>query len=585
MQVVPDNINITTGYHVFETPEDICINSQMYDKISMEPKPYSFFNINQCLNNKNLLLYECNILEYPWAMIAREPDYEYYIQDNQDPNIFYFITEINPTNQDQYICKAQKVENSWKILNTISPDANYTYGVYSRWNKLMGKSTRLHYKLLGQTNEYIIVAQTLSHVETGNRETWGTWNEGGPQARFQSLTYISIRKSNMSAKNLTVWSTYDYSVYKLKEEADQIYLFENWASGDICVVRLDPNTNTRLEFFNKSGLHSYITGSSDNRRGRRTIGISNIILFKNKYYVMTNRGTDNLDGYAFQQLTINFNNNTVSCTQINIPSITGIPYHIGNTIFYDSHLLQIDLKNINDTYIAITIHDKRNFYHGYDSNPWNGYSDSSWSETDYANTMNAKLAQTVSSAQGWHRHALLKWQNNSFVSKGIISPDESNQHIYGVLYYDQYTPIFFMNKRIIGYKLNTSTDTYSKCFEVAGTFNTIGIDENKKFYTFDNSNVCHIYNDVTSYLLDAQFEKTSYNYANTNISSYVRIYSKNFLNNYIQTKVKVMIEGNCRFTENNKKEIITYTNASGTKDIPVTITAGGTMYCYIKEVD
>ena len=103
MQVIPENLNITTGYHVFETPDDIIINSQIYDKITMEPKPYNFFNTNYCLNNKNLLLHEVNILEYPWAMIAKEPDYKYYIQDNQDSSIFYCLTEQAYDNQNQYI--------------------------------------------------------------------------------------------------------------------------------------------------------------------------------------------------------------------------------------------------------------------------------------------------------------------------------------------------------------------------------------------------------------------------------------------------------------------------------------------------
>ena len=46
MQVIPENLNITTGYHVFETPDNIIINSQIYDKITMKQKTYNFFNSN-----------------------------------------------------------------------------------------------------------------------------------------------------------------------------------------------------------------------------------------------------------------------------------------------------------------------------------------------------------------------------------------------------------------------------------------------------------------------------------------------------------------------------------------------------------
>ena len=58
MQVIPENLNITTGYHVFETPDDIIINSQIYDKITMEPKPYNFFNTNYKYQTyENMLLH------------------------------------------------------------------------------------------------------------------------------------------------------------------------------------------------------------------------------------------------------------------------------------------------------------------------------------------------------------------------------------------------------------------------------------------------------------------------------------------------------------------------------------------------
>ena len=61
-----------------------------------------------------------------------------------------------------------------------------------------------------------------------------------------------------------------------------------------------------------------------------------------------------------------------------------------------------------------------------------------------------------------------------------------------------------MNNKLLGYRLNLETEKYEKCFEKAGTFYTIGLDENNKFYTFDNANNCNIYNDVTSFELNAK---------------------------------------------------------------------------------
>lgn len=552
MQVIPENLNITTGYHVFETPDDIIINSQIYDKVTMKPKPYNFFNTNYCLNNKNLLLHEVNILEYPWAMIAKEPDYRYYIQDTQDSDIFYCITEQAASKQNQCILKLQRLDTGWKVLNKITPDSGYRYG----WSVHYGdsKSSVLHYKLLGQTDEYIVLTQTMSGMP---------YEHSINVPRYQTLSYIIIKKSDMSAKSMNIETYYDYSVYLIKETKDSLYLYEN-LGGRIYIVRFDPYTNTRTVFFSKEIYADAFC-----------IGISNIINFQNKYYILTCNSTK--DYYAFQELTIDFEYNKVSCKEKVLEKDSNFIYHYATsrTDFLDCSWLQIDLKNINDTYISITIHDNVNKIHGHgyslndDFNPW------------------YNLGQTVSSAAKYHRHILYKYDktNDKWISKGIINPDEQTQHIYGVLYYDDYTPIFLLNTRIMAYRLNLETEKYEKCFEKVGTYYTIGLDENNKFYMFDSNNNCSIYNDVTSYELFAKFEHDSYNYTDGPIDTYVSISSKNFLSEYINTKVELTLSGNCKFFENNRKTLVTYTSSTGELNIPVTVTNGGTMYCYIKEVE
>lgn len=558
MQVIPENLNITTGYHVFETPDDIIINSQIYDKITMEPKPYNFFNTNYCLNNKNLLLHEVNILEYPWAMIAKEPDYRCYIQDSQDSDIFYCVTEQTASDQNQYILKLQRTNTGWKVLNVIAPDSGYKFGMDVLYGR--SRSTALHYKLLGQTEKYIIFIQTTS----GGNHVWSS-----NQPRLQTLSYIAVDKIDMSVKSKNINVYYDYSVYLIKETNDSLYLYEN-LGGRIYIVRYDPYTNTRTVFFSKE---TYADAAC--------IGISNIINFQNKYYILTCNSAK--DYYAFQELTIDFEYNKVSCKEKVLEKDSNFLYHYATsrTDFLDCSWLQIDLKNVNNTYISITVHDNVNKIHGYcycGSSAWNeGSGSNPW----------VNLGQTVSSASKYHRHILYKYDkdNDKWISKGIITPDEQTQHIYGVLYYDDYTPIFFLNTRIMAYRLNIKTEKYEKCFEKAGTYYTIGLDENNKFYMFDSNNNCSIYNDVTSYELFAKFEHDSYNYTNGPIDTYITISSKNFLSEYINTKVELTLSGNCKFFENNRKTLVTYTSSTGELNIPVTVTNGGTMYCYIKEVE
>ena len=558
MQVIPENLNITTGYHVFETPDDIIINSQIYDKITMEPKPYNFFNTNYCLNNKNLLLHEINILEYPWAMIAKEPDYKYYIQDNQDSSIFYCLTEQAYNNQDQYLLKIQKTDTGLITLNTLAPDSGYRYGMNVYYGR--SQSTIYHYKIIGQTERFIILCQ----INSGGTHVWYS-----NQPRLQTLSYVVINKSEMSSKYLNIGVYYDYSIYNIKENNDSIYIYENLA-GIINIVRFDTYTNTRTILFTK-----------DSYKNEKCIGISNIIKFKDNYYTLTANKEDTY--YALQKITINFEYNQLTCSEIPLEENNSFAYHhaTNRSDFLDCGWLQIDLKNIDNTYIAITIHDLQNKAHGYcycgssawgdgeGSLPWSTYNQNTLSQSDF------------------HRHILYKYDevNDQWISKGIITPDEETQHIYGVLYYDQYTPIFFLDTRIMAYKLNLKTEKYEKVFEKPGTFYTIGLDENNKFYMFDSNNNCYIYNDISSYELFATFEQDSYQYDNKPIQTYVTISSKNFVSQYIATKVELTLEGNCKFTENNKKTLITHTQSTGKLNIPVTVTNGGTMYCYIKEVE
>ena len=564
MQVIPDKLDITTGQHVFETPEDIVINSQIYEKITMEPKPYNFFNMNTVLTNKNLLLHEVNILEYSDSNPFKEPGYEYYIQDNQNPDLFYCLSEIGPTNTNQYVHKIQKQENGWKVISSISPDSSYRPVDVSGY-----QGTYLHYKLLGQTQNYIILCQEQTGANNFNFiGFFGPSSYTRNNIIYHTHSYIAINKNNFATKILNVANnSYDLGVFKIKETDDSIYCMEN-LSGMIKIIRYNPETNVRTEFYSNN---SYGNTAS-------CIGISNIIEFQNNYYVLIGNSD-----YKFLKITIDFEYNKITATVKTLPTCNGFTYHnaTNRTDFLDCHWIKYSLKNIDDKYICITSHDNQNARHLYGYTPGIFYY---FSGTDgYYNALD-KL--TFSNLK-WHRHVLLKYneEDDSWSNKGIIEPDEQTQHIYGVLYYDQYTPIFFMNNKLLGYRLNLETEKYEKCFEKAGTFYTIGLDENNKFYTFDNANNCNIYNDVTSFELSADFEKPNYTYNNTDIDTYVTIYSKNFVNNYIKTKVEVTLDGSCKFTSNGKKKLITYTDPNGKLNIPVTVYYGGTVYCYIKEVE
>lgn len=558
MQVIPDELNITTGYHVFETPDDVIINSQIYDKVDMKPKDYHFWNTNYCLNNKNLLLHEKNIVEHRWAKIAREPNYEFYIQDSQDSSIFYFLTEIGPSNDNQYVCKAKKNNNGYDLLNYISPDSGYS--PFQGGAGSVEYSTVLHYKLIGQTNDYILVAR----FNTGPLSFSSGKNEYHNTYFSIALSYSVIKKSDFSIRHINRFLAYDFSTYYINSIGNYIYIYEifgrnnGYATSAILKYDLSSNSLTTLYSIN------YPVGNLP--------GISNIIKFQNKYYVLV-CGTTNYWQYAFSIFDINFKNDSVYFEQKVLDSIDEYSKHnVTNDGFWDSHWIQIDLQNIDDTYISVTFHDVENKYKRYmRSRP--GYGNWTYVEYSYNNL----------SSLGWHRHLLFKYQDDNFIYKGMINPETQNQHIYGVLYLNQYTPIFFMNNKIVIYEFNLDEESYEKKFDLPGIYNTVGLDSNNNLYVFDQSNKCTIYNTDSSNELDVKFAKKEYKYNNENIYTYVSIYAKNILDSYINVNVKITLSGNCTF-DDGSQELYTNTSESGNKNIPVTITYGGRIYCYIEEI-
>lgn len=558
MQLIPDGLNITTGYHVFETPDDIIINSQIYDKVDMKPKDYHFWNTNYCLNNKNLLLHECNVLEYEYTNPSKEPNYEYYIQDNQDTNIFYCITEKGPSDSNQYFLKLKKSDNSYELLSSISPDSGY------RPQSISGIAfTYLHYKLLGQTNNYVILYQEnvgANSYWSGSRYTDVNRNN----QVYHSFSYIAINKSTMEFKKLNVSNNQkDLGIFKIKETNNAMYLMEN-LSGIIKIVKYIPDSNNRnvlntIPFQDNYGIY---------------LGIANIIPFLDSYLTLT--GGDN-HAY-FVKIDINFSNDTVNSFLYS--EIFNIPYNQNNAN-YNQNWIRISLSNIDDKYICVTVHDNQNVKHFYT----NTYHEYNYYETATNGSIVAQ-SQTIFSNSGKHRHYLFKHEPNNSIKlgyKGIINPETQDQHIYGVLYLNQYTPIFFMNNKIAIYEFNLDEESYEKKFDLPGIYNTVGLDSNNNLYVFDQSNKCTIYNTYSSNELDVKFAKKEYKYNNENIYTYVSVYAKNILGSYINVNVKITLSGNCTF-DNGSQELYTNTSESGSKNIPVTITYGGRIYCYIEEV-
>ena len=560
---ISDSIETTSGLHVFETPEDLIINSQVYDKFSMDPKPYSFFNI-QTLANKSLLFNEVNILEYSLCNPSKEPDYKYFIQDNQDSSVFYCLLEIGAADPNQYLHKIQKVNNNYKLIKSMSPDSGYRAGADSY-------TTFYHYKLLGQTKDYIIITQKCGYGENTRRGSYGDASWDFPAKSANGI--IAINKKDLSTKSVQITTVYDNHIQLIKEFNDYMYIYENINGKQVRILKYSPSNNNLTEVF------SEVYVSRDTCKSP----ISNIVLFNNSYYILFTSGAHDI-GAAFIKMDINFDTDTVSRTYFDITDV-GELANINGTLradYLQNNFLRYTLSNVNDQYIQITVHNATNadgkYYHVY-SHYYFYYA------TDYGVAYGYAVDIGDSYwTNGYHRHYLYKYKNNKFQYITKITPNNDQQCIYGLLYLDEYTPVFHLQTGVEIYKLDLETETYTKVFEAPGTFQTIGLDENNNFYIFDVNNKCQIYNLNSCSALNGRFEHDAYNYDGEDIETNVTIASKNFIGELIASKIHVELSGNCKF-RNGKQEATLNTRLDLEYEVPVIITGSGVVYCNINEVE
>ena len=571
MKVVQENTNNINGVHILETPEDIIINSQIYDKNTFEPKPLNFFNLDLVTDNgfsqKNILTYYKSNIERFGAStgshaIVKEPNYTCFIQDNQDQNIVYYLDYTKAG----FFTKVQKTEKGfYKKINSISPISGYYKKAedtrYGGW-------TNYEQKILGQTNDYVILYQEAYFCPNNNVSvyhsggayssgvtTWGVSSDGELAA-----SYVFINKSTLAVTYINVANQIPCctaGVYIISSNKDYIYVFErlNTATN---IVKLDPLNLKRTVLYNSTAFLNLNC---------------NVLKYKDYYYTIL-RTSDTTYPFKLKCFNINYNNDTVSSP--NIPGYDTSEINLENISATHQFVLW-SLKIINDSFISITTYENNQDHHTYRSEYW------FWQGRTV--TTDTYTDKYVASNAGQHRYRIFKLNSDRKIYELHDTKYETEkQFIYGVLNYDSYTDIVLINDRIVVYRLNKDTEENIKVFESIGSYRTIGLDQNHNLYIFDTSNKCTIHNNSSSKSLSISFEATAYTYNGDNIETYINIGSKNFLDEYIKTKVKITIDGNCVFQENNSKELITYTDYNNIKEIPVTITAGGVIYCYIKEV-
>lgn len=535
MLVIPASANINTRTHILETPNDIVINSQVYNKTTMRPDPYSFYpeNWGSASKNRNVLFYDLNSVDgsMQWAFY-REHNEPAIIRDNQEPNVHYYI---HRNGSILAISKTIKQDRQYSTLWTISPN--------SGWAPLNRYSvSQNHYKYLGQSEEYIVCAE-VQCIFTSSGGTVGQ----------TALSVARIKKSDGTVVWSNVVYSYDMRVQVVKADNNYIFLYVN-AGGAIHFYRYSIPTNTILNFFT-----DLTTCQNAN-----CIGLSNIIQFKNHYYCIT--ASESLDRYALQRFIIDFDVHTVIRKEYPLATIDEFPFHLHTNTTLNYGWMLFTLRNVNNQYIGVTAHDNMCQPH----------------RQNYNNT----YPITQYSAQGFHRSMMLKYctDSDTFVPICHVPIDSVVQHIYGVLYYDDYHLMIYMSDKVQGWRFNPNTEQFILFFEKVGKFAHVGFDSLGRLYLCDTLNKVRINSKSSAALIHGRFVEESYYYDNTPIQTSCLVYAKNFLGAYVATTVKITLLGNCIFEDGTNEKIMN-TAPDDRINIPVSIVGPGDVGIHVVDME
>ena len=204
MQVVKANLDITTGMHLLETPEDIIINSQVYDKTTMQPTANQFFNIN---NDCELLAKLISLTDSEYSRIHKPADYNHILQDADDIELFYIINR-------SVLYQLRKHNGAYSITKSCKVD----------------EENHMNMKFLGQTEHYILCATNALESKT---------------VSIVKIDKQSFKCTEMIAETFESTKVMaDYYVFRNDENYIYFYLYKSCSEEECGVIIYQGNINT-----------------------------------------------------------------------------------------------------------------------------------------------------------------------------------------------------------------------------------------------------------------------------------------------------------------------------------------------------
>ena len=606
-----DNQYITP---LIDTSKDLIINTVPYDKVTKTPMPFrnvAFKNCNNILYGKNSfhpfqekMFYKTNDYAhfgYETACMNYYANYNSHetLVDSGNNNISYVITinnypttsnksstygnyytsikKITKTN-DNILVETKNITDIYNYVNSLctyfTQKGDYIYAMIethysSNGSYYNGNIHSFMYKINKQTLEY----SRCYCSSSGSRGT--DYVTGNTDHYYYNASFCKVLKETNDGLILYSTNIYESSVNSSYSPGS---LYDNYNDQYITIdfrfYSFETNRMTRITYtldencptppfcdyvFNKN---SYLCSSS-NYMNKMCIP-SKCLETETKYYfyvlshtcssssdIATTSKPDTL--YLFEQDKSDVLTSTIYKVNLVFPEgsdISEIPYYNSSSFSnvgvqaHNSYRHETQVFNINGVdYVNI-------WYEGVNNYPKNERG---------VYTFKVNQDKTEATYLGSYRavggalHGYMPLNNDE--TKILISTPTS----YHIAIFD------------------SEAEEWKITYESMKTLQSIIQTDDDKIYALTDSNelICQDLEGATT--IDFTFEQTSYQYNDTDITTYIQLWSKNSEDEYVETTVKLTLQGNAVWQSNGLQTLTITTSDEGKINVPFVIKGQSTI--------
>lgn len=527
---------------IIEFPKHFVLNTQLYDKQTLKPIPMKFFTDN--IGNPFMVLqtsidrtnrYINDNYQFQFMQFNDEHNYQNIIQDKTDSSIFYVKIRRRYNNGSHfdvpYLIKIKYDDMAKK----------YTWINYVGLREHIPITNNYGYKgdikILYENDDYFIVGVIAQYPDRGTFYVgyYDNLYTAIGLINKKSFTYTSIAQDTCVFHHL------------LEGNNDTVYILgvnNRYVSGNTG-KRIIYKINTSTKVLSKIWTESISTDK---------ICYCNPVKIGDFYYTLVTHLENGAFSYKMMKISLNTTNDTVNTELLNIDlnnfvldnSSINSNLAFSDYVVYTLRVIQTD-SNIYLSLLMHTVPNMRDVNHNYQ-----------------------------------HKHVLLKFNGTSFTVVDVVPLLDG---CFGSLENgDSKHQVWYMSNCALFYAFDETKEKMICTYRKLGVFMQIGFDSLNRFITQTSERTVEILTDTNACTLQADFAEELYDKDNTSeIDTTVSFYAKNFLDEYIESSVKLTLIGPVIFKENESKELIISTLKTGMRTVPVTITGYGNIQVIITQ--